>query len=92
MLTGSLSAWAKQISMSTSVAYVEAEYHGGTGAQSAVVWDKTEIKFGPVTDGIGTINQALRYLGVKVLSAHDEFEAIGLKRARNMEDWIELAG
>ena len=91
MLTGSLSAWAKQISILTPVAYIEAEYFGGTGAQSAVVWDKTEIKFGPVTAEIGPINQALKYLGAKVLSAHDEFEAVGLNQAGNMDDWIDLS-
>jgi hypothetical protein len=91
MLTENLAAWAKQISKLTPVAYIEAEYFGGAGEQSAIVWDKSEIKLGPISAEIGPINQALSFLGAKVLSANDEFEAVGLNRGRDSEDWIEIS-
>ncbi len=91
MLTESLVQWAKQISKRTPIAYVEAEYFGGAGGQSAIAWDKAETKFGPVSAEIGPINQALRFLGAEALSAHDEFEAVGLNRGRDSEDWIEIS-
>ena len=91
ILTDSSIAWAKQISKLTPIAYVEAEYFGGTGGQSSIVWDKAEVKLGPISGEIGPINQALRLLGAKVLSARDEFEAVGLNRKRHMEDWIEIS-
>jgi hypothetical protein len=84
MLTENLAAWAKQISKLTPVAYIEAEYFGGAGEQSAIVWDKSEIKLGPISAEIGPINQ-------EVLSANDEFEAVGLNRGRDSEDWIEIS-
>ena len=91
MLTDCVAELAKYISRLTPVAYVEAEYFGGTGGQSAIVWDKAEIKLGPVSAEIGPINQALKFLGATVQSAHDEFEAVGLNRKRHMEDWIEIS-
>lgn len=91
MLTETLIAWAKHISRLTPIAYIEAEYFGGVGGQSAIVWDKAETKFGPVSAEIGPINQALRFLGAEALSANDEFEAVGLNRGRDSEDWIEIS-
>ncbi len=91
MLTESLIEWAKHISRLTPVAYVEAEYFGGAGGQSVIAWENAEVKLGPVSAEIGPINQALRFLGAKVLSAHDEFEAVGLNRGRDSEDWIEIS-
>ena len=91
MLTKSLIERAKHISRLTPIAYIEAEYFGGAGGQSAIAWDKAETKFGPVSAEIGPINQALRFLGAEALSAHDEFEAVGLNRGRDSEDWIEIS-
>ena len=91
VLTESLIAWAKHVSKLTPVAYIEAEYFGGAGGQSAIVWENTEVKLGPVSAEIGPINQALRFLGAKVLLAHDEFDSVGLNRGRDSKDWIEIS-
>ncbi|GAB3465104.1 hypothetical protein [Actinophytocola sediminis] len=78
------------------VAYVEAEYFGGTGEQSAMVWDAGQVAMGylhlaekaPVP-AVGTpISQALRRLGVSTGDQHDEFAAVGLGRHRRTEDWL----
>ena len=78
------------------VAYVEAEYFGGTGSQTAQVWDAGEVVLGPLhlTEGepspaAGTpISQALRQLGATKGDHFDEFDAVGLGRHRDTDDWL----
>ncbi len=79
-----------------AVAYVEAEYFGGTGTQSAQVWDNGETVLGPLhvaedepdpADG-SPISQALRRLGVIRGDHFDEFAAVGLGRHRDTADWL----
>jgi hypothetical protein len=77
------------------VAYVEADYFGGTGEQSAMVWDAGQVVLGHLhlaekvpAPVIGTpISQALRRLGVIKGDHPDEFDAVGLGRYRDTEDW-----
>jgi len=78
------------------VAYVEAEYFGGTGEQSAMVWDAGQVVLGHLhlaekasVPAVGTpISQALRRLGVAKGDHQDEFDAVGLGRHRDTEDWL----
>ncbi|OXM44337.1 hypothetical protein CFP71_40455 [Amycolatopsis thailandensis] len=85
-------------SASGPVAYLEAEYFGGVGTQSAQVWDKGRVVLGPLhleenqptPPGGSPISQALRLLGVGKGDHHDEFEAIGLGRHRDTDGWIDL--
>lgn len=79
------------------LAYVEAEYFGGTGEQHAAVWDGGVLAWGPISIGFrqaisaeGTaISRALRRIGVvNTGEAYDEFEAVGLRRHRHLEDWL----
>lgn len=79
------------------VAYVEADYFGGVGTQVAVVWDAGQLVLGPVVElerplapeDPSPISQALRRLGVSAHGHFDEFEAVGLGRHRQMQDWVE---
>jgi hypothetical protein len=80
-------AWARRLSASGPVAYVEAEFHGGQGGQCALVWSQGRVVLGPLSGPIGPINQALRALGVGPGRHHDEFAAVGLGRHRFTEDW-----
>jgi hypothetical protein len=84
-------------SLSGPLAYVEAEYFGGTGEQHAAVWDGGALAWGPLGIAFrqaippqGTaISQALRRIGVTSDDkACDEFEAVGLRRHRHLEDWL----
>jgi hypothetical protein len=83
-------------SASGPVAYVEAEYFGGTGEQSATVWDAGHVVLGHLhlaerasIPAVGTpISQALRRLGVITGEYQDEFDAVGLGRHRDTEDWL----
>jgi hypothetical protein len=78
------------------VAYVEAEYFGGAGEQSAMVWDGGQVVLrhlhlaekAPIP-AVGTpISQALRRLGVTKGDHQDEFDAVGLGRHRDTTDWL----
>ncbi|MFI5563421.1 hypothetical protein ACIA2T_29415 [Amycolatopsis japonica] len=79
-----------------AVAYVEAEYFGGAGTQFAQVWEGGEIVLGPLyvdedepdpADG-SPISQALRRLGTLRGDHFDEFDAVGLGRHRDTDDWL----
>jgi hypothetical protein len=78
------------------VAYVEAEFFGGTGTQSAQVWDAGNVVLGPLhlaegepspADG-SPISQALQRLGAAKGNHVDEFDAVGLGRHRETQDWL----
>jgi hypothetical protein len=78
------------------VAYIEAEFFGGIGEQHAQVWDNGAVVLGPLHLGenepippTGTpISHALRRLGVAKGNHYDEFDAVGLGRHRDTEDWL----
>ena len=91
-----MSAWAARESLGFPLAYVETNYQGGPGEQSAIVWAGGRIVFGPATTDTGeprtpllegAINRALRHLGVERGDVIDEFDALGLGRHRLNEDW-----
>jgi hypothetical protein len=90
-----LAVWSR----SGPVAYLEADYFGGTGEQRAAVWDAGRLAFGPVHIGVNEpflpegspISQALRYLGAQHSERGNEFDAVGLLRHRYTEDWAEEA-
>jgi hypothetical protein len=101
-LTAAMAAWAVEQSRRFPIAYVQTDYHGGTGSQCAVVWRDGVVSFGPVetVDTYekatplldGAINRAVRFLGVERGHARVEFEALGLNLYRDNEDWVEAAG
>ncbi|MGW4059512.1 hypothetical protein ACWEGE_14580 [Amycolatopsis sp. NPDC004747] len=80
------------------VAYVEADYFGGTGTQSAQVWDGSQVVLGPLHLPAGKpipaegspISRALRWLGVVEGEHFDEFDAAGLGRHRETSGWLPL--
>ena len=77
---------AQQRSGADGLAYVEAEFFGGRGEQSAIVWRGGYLELGPVT-AVDAINRALRALGVQSGEAQDEFDTLGLGRHRATERW-----
>lgn len=105
-LSSALISWAEDLSKDGPVAYIETDYFGGTGSQSAVAWSKVKVICGPYESETrwlngqlvrkpleqNAINKALICLGVERGEALDEFEAIGLGDYRDNEDWIEQAG
>lgn len=83
-----------------AVAYVEADYWGGAGTQTAQVWNGGHVVFGPLSSVEGEpfaregspISQALRLLGATKGDFFDEFDAVGLGRHRDTERWLSAAG
>ncbi|EOD66602.1 hypothetical protein [Amycolatopsis vancoresmycina] len=78
------------------VAYVEADYFGGSGTQAAQLWDGGQVVLGPLHLAEGKpipaegspISRALRWLGVVKGEHFDEFDAAGLGRHRETAGWL----
>ena len=79
--------WARRISASAPIAYIEAEFFGGSGEQSVVVWAKSSRSGEPI-HAENAINQVLRFFNVQRGDLHDEFEAVGLGRHRRTAAWL----
>lgn len=81
--------YLKRLSRDSTVAYIETDYHGGDGEQSAVVARDGDIVYGPRRAPHGPINAALRYLGVRLKGKDlDEFDTLGLRRFRDNGDLV----
>lgn len=89
-LSGALEALIIDVSRYGRVAYIEADYFGGTGTQTAAVWQESQVIMEPEhADGIGPINRALNVLGVMAAPGQDEFDAVKLGRHRRTSAWID---
>lgn len=100
-LSSALVAMIEQSSFYGKVAYVETEYFGGVGGQSAAAWEggklivpplKTRIEwkdgdYVQVPPGSCAINMVLARLGVYTRTEKDEFEMLGLGNHRSTEGW-----
>ncbi len=73
------------------IAYVEASYCGGTGIQAFALYREGAAVGSPVVAS-DAINQALRAFSVRADGFRDEFEAVGLRRFRDTEDWARMQG
>jgi hypothetical protein len=89
-LTLPIERWIRDLSGGTAVAYVETEYFGGEGFERSAVWRDGTIVLGPL-DGAGSINRALRFLGVVAEPGREEFDLVGLGRHRSIDEWLSVA-
>lgn len=89
ILTEQIESVGCEMSRHGIVAYVEADYFGGRGDQSCIVWEKGKEQLRE-TRTAKAINHALKLLGV-VCSANavDEFDTVHLGRHRRVEGWVE---
>ena len=78
---------AAALSRLQPVAYVAAQFFGGTGAQAATLYrhGREERQF---ETGYGAINEALAALGITAEPPKDAFDTLGLGRFRHTEDWL----
>lgn len=91
-LSESLKTTLAELSLEGPVAYIETEYFGGEGVQGATVYDLGKCVFGPITNAVSPISEAMHLMGVsKEITHHDIFETAGFCRHRNNEDWIDEA-
>jgi len=91
-LSRGLANLAAEWSAGGAVAYFETDYWGGEGKQAAMLWERGEIVYGPAKATLGPINDVLRRMGVGRGTAQDEFDAVGLGRCRDNEDWMAHPG
>lgn len=86
-------AFAAAASRSGALAYLETNYFGGDGGQSAALWVAGALSIGPLTLDVAAarnrppafwpINAALRGLGLKPRPGADEFTVFGLAAYRS---------
>ena len=89
-LSSSDMAFAQRLSERGPLAYLETDYAGGAGYQSAMLWIGGGVALGPMTMTVEQgrsraarlwpINAALRGLGVRADEGGDEFSRFGLVR------------
>ena len=75
------------LSNKCTLAYIEAEFFGGAGAQAHALFSKGKA-IGQAVVSESAINEVLSYLGVTRGEAHDEFEAVGLGQHRDTDGWL----
>jgi hypothetical protein len=76
-----LPAIVAELSVHGPVAYVETEYFGGVGEQVATAFDdRVRIL------ECGSVNNALRAIGVRAAPGRDEWDTLGLSAHRHMPD------
>jgi hypothetical protein len=68
------------------IAWIETDYFGGFGEQSAILWKDGKKKRYRKRFG-GNIDEALKELGV-VCEGSDEFDALGLGKHRLNDAWL----
>ncbi|PZF99506.1 hypothetical protein [Micromonospora deserti] len=90
-LTEVLARWSRQ----GPLAYLEAEFAGGAGYQSAVVWLGGTVHWGPRLDAVfdgprseWPLNAALARLGAEPGPWIDPFAELGLHLERNTAGWL----
>lgn len=95
-LTAGLLALIEAASAAGPVAYLETDYVGRDGSQTAAVWREGVLVLGPLLLGRtevyvpreAPISQALRLLGVPGDRGSDEFVVAGLGQYRRTADWV----
>jgi hypothetical protein len=94
----------KGASTTGPLAYIETDYFGGCGTQSAVAWDRRGILAGPFKTetswsgshhvvkppGEWAINRVLAALGVVPAAEEDEFDTMSLGQFRSTESVEEV--
>ena len=79
----SLASIGAECSQAGPIVHIFTEYFGGNGTQGAIVWNAGVETMTPDIGRIGTINSALRKIGIRANSPQDEFDTIGLGRYRS---------
>jgi hypothetical protein len=99
LLSAGVEAVLREASRVGPLAYIETDYFGGHGSQSAVAWDRGRMLAGPYTTGEEhrwsfraclpaqwAINRVLSRMGVRALPFGDGFASLGLGKYRHTDD------
>lgn len=91
ILDGRFARYIGDLAAEKNYALIETDYFGGAGDQAAVVYLRGEsaptYESGRLSSG--TINEALRRIGVEAHNGGDKFDSIGLSKYRDFEDYFE---
>ena len=87
-LPENIKSLCKNLSINNKLAYIEAEFFGGTGTQVCSVFINGNMDIAPIISE-SAINQALKILGVTKNSNFDEFDALGLNTERDTNKWAK---
>lgn len=69
------------------IAWIETDYFGGFGEQSAILWKDGKKRRFRKRQG-GNIDEAMKELGVVCEGDKDEFDTLGLCKHRLNESWL----
>ncbi len=78
----SINEFLESESKSCKIAYIETDYFGGNGTQSAMLYEKGKVVIEPRKNAI---NHVLKELGVVRSKSKDEFESVELEKYRRMD-------
>ena len=88
-LSEELSNILTDASNKSDILYLETEYFGGQGSQSAIVYKCGEITYGPQQSESNVISEALTLMGATVEPGHhDAFQSVGLAGFRSSESLL----
>lgn len=73
------------------LAYIETDYFGGMGTQSAIGWENGTVACGPNHSG-PPINAVLAWMGAMANTGSDEFDALHLGNYRDTDSVAERLG
>lgn len=79
----------RQVVSEPLFAVIETDYFGGRGDQAAAVYHGDREVMAPSVGAVGSINEALRHLGVRASPSVDEFDTVGLGRFRDFYDLFD---
>jgi hypothetical protein len=86
LLTAGFKSLLKTLSCGGQLAYVETDYFGGVGGQGALVCRDGEEIMSPTWRNYGTINKALKLIGLRRGVFADRFTVAGFAQIRANDD------
>jgi hypothetical protein len=90
LLTDGFRRLLRSMSHHGQLAYVETEYFGASGGQGALAYRDGSEVMPPTWHAFGTINDALKLIGVKRSLSGDQFDAAGFGDVRDNDDILDL--
>lgn len=94
LLSAALERVIRDASHGAQLAYIETDYFGGIGTQSAIGWENGAVACGPFGSNSNErpINTVLAWMGTIAYPGSDEFDALTLGRFRDTHSTAERYG